>query len=678
MLRIRVLFITLFLMILCFPGLSQGQQSWSGILSPARADANWPNVGASIPSGTLPNCAQQPSSNTPAAVSAAFTADAGGSSYCQINIPAGTYNISGTFVLQYSGKANVVLNGAGPNSTFFVWNGSGSMNCNGLNSTNVCVWNGDSATNAGSGHWPNTATMSGTMTQGTTTLNLSNFTNLKVGSEIEIAQQDASSDNGNAWFCGSSGFTGSCSQQGGAQAPTINGVNATETQMVTVTSCGTSTFGASCSSGTVNITPGIKATNWSTSNSPTAAWSNTMPIYNVGVQNMSFDVSGTTARIFTECHDCSNVWFHNLRQINGTVTGQASTNHMIIWQSNHVTVDSSYFYGSNPQMEGYGIDWDAATSDSLAYNNIGQHVATSYITETASGNVYAYNYAVDNYFGSGWQQCDELHHAGGDYFTLWEGNVGICGGGDDIHGTHFANTWYRTYLSGFDPATETGAKYDNTSAFQDMSYARYDNLVANVLGTQGYHNTYQNVGVGGNPSSCPSFNQTSIYRLGFGNQNEIPWSPACIGSPYTIDNDNLVNGSIMRWANYDVVNGSVQENSSETAASAPTYAGLGSPATTFPPSLYLTSQPSWWVFPSGTTSPWPGIGPDVTGGNISGTAGHAWLNPAANCYLNVMKGSTNGSSGPLSFDPNSCYPAGAVSSSSGPSAPTNLTGTVVQ
>jgi hypothetical protein len=585
-------------------------------------------------------------------------------------------------VLQYAGKANVILNGAGPNSTFFVWDGPGSMNCNGLNTTNFCVWNGDSASNAGSGNWANSASVLGGIATGSTTLNLSRVSNLKVGSQLQIAQLDPSSDNGNAWFCQSTGSPGTCSQQGVAPAPEISGKGASESQIVTVTACGSSAFGAGCTSGTVTIAPAIKAPNWSLSNSPTAYWSGTLPISNVGIQNISLDVSAITAHIFTECHDCSNVWFSNMRQINGTVAGQASTNHMIIWQSNHVTIANSYLYGSNPKSEGYGIDWAAGTSDSLAYNNIGQHIATSYITETGVGNVYAYNYAVDNYFGSGWQQCDQLHHAAGDYYNLWEGNVGICAGGDDIHGTHFANTFYREYLSGFDPGTETGVKYDNTSAFQNMAYARYDNIVAGVFGTTGYHNTYQNVGLGGNPGVCPSFNQTSIYRLNFGNQNQLPWSPTCTGDGY-IDNDDLVHDTLMRWGNYDVVTAAVRYctgngspfgcDEDERGDDEPTYPGLSNPSSTFPASFYLSSRPPWWVFPGGDpATPWPAIGPDISGGNIPGSAGHAYFNPAASCYRNVMGGLTGGTSGPLAFDPSSCYAAPPLDR---PQPPTNLSAT---
>ena len=48
--------------------------------------------------------------------------------------------------------------------------------------------------------------------------------------------------------------------------------------------------------------------------------------------------------------------------------------------------------------------------------------------------------------------------------------------------------------------------------------------------------------------------------------------------------------------------------------------------------------------------------------------GHAYLNPAANCYLNVLGGQANGSSGgPLNFNAATCY-----GNSGTPTAPTNL------
>jgi hypothetical protein len=77
------------------------------------------------------------------------------------------------------------------------------------------------------------------------------------------------------------------------------------------------------------------------------------------------------------------------------------------------------------------------------------------------------------------------------------------------------------------------------------------------------------------------------------------------------------------------------------------------------------SKPSWW----NSNIPWPAIGPDIAGGNIANVGGHANHIPAANCYLNVMKGPTNGAATVMSFDASSCY---SSASSVSPGAPTNL------
>lgn len=664
------------------------QAPWTGLLSGARA-TDWTGVGATIPRGIIPPCATQPTFSTgtdPAvAITTAFNADAGGANYCQIDIPAGTYQVTGTLNFDYQGKANVVISGAGPDRTHLVWTAVPPSRCNGLSRTALCVWNGDQESNASQFQFQNLANVTGGLTQGSMQIALANISGpvpLRVGSILEFQQADPASDNGNAWFCGTTGFQGSCSQQGGDNGPGIIPGDpgyagsqfewANLSQLVVVTGCGTTTYGADCTSDAVTIDSPIKAPDWSATALTVANWSNRLPISNVGVEGMSLDLSGVVSNentgvalgIVTECHLCSNVWFSNLAQYSGTaaptnrglVPGQAVSNHFLPWQSNHVTIQHSYMYGSNPQANGYGIDWAASTSDSLAINNISQHIAAAYITEHGIGDVFAYNYAVDDFFGSNWQSCDQIEHDAGDYDLLWEGNVGICAGEDDIHGSHLFDTFYRDYLSGFDPATEAGPKTDNTLAVQLMAYSRYTNFVANVLGTAGYHNTYENVGLGGNPNDCPRYNETAIYSLNFGDQNEIPYSPGCFGTSFTIDNDDLVAATLMRWGNYDVVTGAVRKNLSETASTAPVYPGLSHPSTAFPASFFLSAKPSWWLFPNGKKAPWPAIGPDVTGGNIAGTAGHAWLNPAANCYLNVLGGKVDGSSGPLyNFTADTCY-----------------------
>jgi hypothetical protein len=388
-----------------FPTTAQAQ-AWSGLLATSRAEANWPNAGATIPSGSIAACATQPSSNTPAAISAAFAADAGGGSYCQINIPAGTYSITGQFNLEYAGKANVILSGAGANQTFFVYTPSGLGSGCTLGETALCVWNGDGTVNAGTElNYANSTSVSSGYSQGSTSLTLASHTNLKVGSLIQIAEADPATDPGNIWPCQSS----SCDQTGSSSSPFLSGTSYSESQTFQITACGTSTYGASCTSNTVTISSPIYAPNWNSAQSPTAWWSSSLPIENVGVQNLSIDVSQTTTTnddggilIITQCQMCNNVWFSGVRQINDDTQGVAARNHMLMTGSTHLTVASSYLYGANPNANGYGVDWGYGTSDSIAYNNITQHMPSGYMMETSIGNVFAYNFSVDNYFGSNW------------------------------------------------------------------------------------------------------------------------------------------------------------------------------------------------------------------------------------------------------------------------------------
>ena len=655
-------------------------QAWSGLINTNRA-IDWTGAGATIPGTLPPNCATQPSAHTVAALNTAIVADEGGASYCTIDISSwGATSVTGTILVQYAGKANIVINGGGPNVTKLTWTATPSNPCIGFNATNVCLYNGDSSINSHTLSWANNATISSGYAQGSTSMVLSTHTNLQVGSLIQIAQNDLATDPGNGpWFCQSDGANGDCTQQGTDTSPSTPSP-ASETQMVTVTGCGATTFHTACTSNTVTFTPAIYAPNFTSGQTPKGWWQSTFPLYNVGIQNISINVAGITAGTIWETLAANNVWFTNDTSINGTGAGSAATNHYQMYQSTNVTVAFNYMYGANPQYNGYGLDCGGGTSNSLFLSNITQHMPTGQITETCDGSVFAYNYSVDNYYGSNWQQSDQLTHDAGSYYVLWEGNIGIMSSGDDIHGTSAWITRYRNYISGFDPTTNDGGVNSNVIALEHMAYDRYDNDVANVLGTAGENTKYQYAMA--SATDCGPGDTGYVYVLGNSDQNVTTWTASgaggCYPGGFTINSDLLVATSLMRWGNWDDVTNAVREckagsaspcTADETGSGAPTYPGLASPSTTFPQSFIFSSQPSWWVFPSGTASPWPGIGPDVTGGDISGTGGHANLNPAANCYLKVMGGLTNGTSGPLTYNPSACYPA---SSNPTPAAATNL------
>jgi hypothetical protein len=481
---------------------------------------------------------------------------------------------------------------------------------------------------------------------------------MQVGSMLILDQQDDASDTGNVYVCQTYGSDGSCSQQGaGGNAK----ADRAQTQSVQVTAI---------SGNTVTIAPGLYAPQWTSAKSPEASWSSTLPIAGFGIENLTLDFSGAGSGGFgIMFQNATNCWVKNVRSVNGVNTGASFATHVMMYQSNHITVRDSYFYGSNPASEGYGVNPNIGSSDVLVENNITQHVATGYIGMGTTGTVFGYNYAVDNYFGGAWQQGDSFHHTVFDDYVLWEGHEGIGFVADDIHGTSAFLTQFRSYFSGHDPATENGAKTEATFAYFPMANSRYFNLVGSVLGTQSYHTKYEYSPASNSDCGNDGTGATAVLVFGFSQQGGAMFAPSsgsaanCSANYGTFDIYDDTSqytgsntGNIMLWGNYAACTGdsncnAVRWQSSENASGASTYPGLSSPSQTLPASFYYSSQPSWWP----SSIHWPPIGPDVTGGNVANVGGHVYLNPAANCYLNVMGGLTSGSSGALTFNANTCY-----------------------
>ena len=624
-------------------------QQWAGYLSSQRA-IDWSSNGATIVNRTS-QCGSTIAaySGSAATINSALTACAGSNGYVQL--AAGTFTLSSSIITSAS---NVTLRGMGPDQTFIVFTAT-STNCNGVGGTSFCAWNGSS----GSFQFPssgNIANVTGTMTSGTTSLTFSNTTALAIGKIVIFTQNDDAADPGNIWVSQTNGFNGAASQQGGSG---VAKAGAAQSQNVIVTNI---------SGSTVTFTPGLYAPNWVSGKSPTGWWSNLAPLTGFGIEKLSLDYSNLgTKENGIEFHEAMGCWIKEVRSINSVASGGATHKHVNVYNSNHITVRDSYFYGASPTSEGYGVDFGPGSSNNLEENNIFQHLPTGRITETSCCNVFGYSYSVDNYYNNGapnWQQQGEFHHGAGDYYNLFEGSQNVSGfDGDDIHGTSFFITHFREYLAGHDPTTTlpTAPKTQATFAYFPFANQRYYNIVGSVLGTQSYHTHYQNVPVTANPPDCTGANGDSahsVFVFGFGDQAGSGYSPACLGSAFTIYNDPLVASSQMRWGNYAACTGdaacnAVRFQSSEDGSAAPVYPAISSPPTTLPNSFYYASQPAWW--PAGFH--WPPTGPDVTGGSGPNVGGHVYLNPAANCSLNVMGGSTNGSTGPLTFTPSACYTA---------------------
>ena len=384
---------------------------------------------------------------------------------------------------------------------------------------------------------------------------------------------------------------------------------------------------------TVVITPGLYMPNWRSSQSPQVWWSTDTPISMSGIENLSLDHagSGTTIESGIYFFNASNCWVRNVRSLN------ANRNHVWLYQSAHLTVRDSYFYGTaHAASESYAIE-QFMTSDNLIENNIFQHITAPMQNVGATGSVFGYNFAVDDYYGvaPAWQQSSSYHHAAGNSFFLWEGNDGPGLTADDIHGsshfiTAFRNVW---------PGWESG-KTQETIPIHLEAWNRFYNFVGNVLGKSGYHTKYEAAASSPTDGGSEPVGNRSIYTLGYsGNQgtNQFP-----------IPNDTLVKATMMRWGNFDTVRAAAQWNAGEVPTGPGRFANAVPPDHALPDSLYLSAKPAWFIVKSGAI-PWPAIGPDISGGED--TTGHAYRIPAHVCYDNTPR-----TSGILNFDANLCYP----------------------
>jgi hypothetical protein len=364
--------------------------------------------------------------------------------------------------------------------------------------------------------------------------------------------------------------------------------------------------------------------NWRSSQSPGIFWNGSAPVITGnGVENLSLNITNaneTGGIVMLHVSDC---WVKGIRSIN------ADRSHVWFFKAMRNTVRDSYFYGTqNAASQSYGVE-GYSTGDNLIENNIFQHV-TGPIKHNGSdtGTVAGYNFSIDDNYtpSSNWMIPTIGYHEVGISFLLHEGNDGLGALHDGIHGTTQLNTLFRNHFYG--DVWNNPPKSSNTAVINIASYGRYFNVIGNVLGRTGYYTTYE--------SNLDEASK-AIFALG--------WSPE-IG---TVPDDPLTKNTLMRWGNYDTVSSAVRFNASEVPSSIGNLANPLPASQTLPKSLYLTAKPGWWP----SSIPWPPIGPDITGGNVSGYGGHANKNPARVCYETTSK--TNNI---LNFNPAACYGTG--------------------
>ena len=532
-----------------------------------------------------------------------------------VKLNAGTYTLSGGLMFE---KSNVTLRGEGPHQTFLRF--SSGNGCMGL-WANVCIKNSGLPNSENPG---TVANWIGGFAKGSTTITLSTTSGLGVGNLLVLDQlDDGSADTGQIWVC----QTSACASEGGSAGRP----GRAQMQFVKVTAVNGST---------VTISPGIYMPNWRSDRSPQAWWIS--PVTGVGIEDVSLEHAGSGTGVMAGVYvgNAVDSWIRNVRSLN------ANRNHIWLYESAHIEVRDSYFYGTlNGASQSYGVE-TRMSSDLRIENNIFQHITAPMMTGNSNATVYGYNYAIDDYYYvTAWQQASSYFHDAGVDSVLWEGNDGIGWTADNTHGTSHFGTAFRNYWSGRDNED----KFAQTSPIILQSTNRYTNIIGNVLGTPGYHTNYECAPTSTTTASCSGSGNASIYSIGWsGNE----------GAKGSLPNDMLVKSTMMRWGNYDVTSGT-RFDSAEVPSALSAYRNAVPASRTLPASLYLATKPGWFK------TAWPPIGPDVTGGDISGLDGHAFKIPARLCFEQ-----TQTTDGILNFNGASCYTGG--SNATAPGAPTGV------
>jgi hypothetical protein len=662
----------------------------SGVLAPGRF-SNWtPGVIGGIPA-TRTQCTTSAcntvvssgASSTSAQINAAISS-APANTY--VSLPAGTYaNVTGC--ISFGGVSNVTLRGAGANQTFLA--PTSTSGCGGGSIGMVSTANSYGSPQNGP------VAVSGNVVQGSTTVTLASVPNLVVGNPMILDELDPSCDNGGIFVNGTgSGYTCTATSPGlNGPYNTIGGGNGIrggsgcsngpggcyhQQQIVMVTSCsGVTTVGTACSGTNVQVGfyPGLHMPNWSTANM--FAWWATKPIQADGVEDLNVNSANNPAANSIEIENCQGCW------VKGVTSQQSSESHVQLLYSNFATIRNNYFYlTQNTTTVSYGVECFSC-SDSLVENNIFHSVTTPMINNGPStGNVWGYNFTVNDYFTSGPDYSIPARgdHAAGSDTNLTEGNISDGITGDVIHGSANMMTFFRNYYPVQPACWQGGSSYASATygsctsgitVMQVYAFHRFYTLIGNVLGTPGVITHYCNGGTG--CSGAFTANNSNALGVGYGNG--------------AVGNDANTVSTIMLWGNADSGTGftTPRFNCSEVPQFPAQGAATGSmygvqfpylnpcPASdTLPASFYYSAKPSWWP----SSKPWPIIGPDVTGGNVSGVNGMVYTNPAEDCYLNTMGGNPNGEETLLSFNEATCYGTGGSGSQS-PNPPTGVSGSAV-
>jgi hypothetical protein len=629
-------------------------QNWSGILSASRA-MDWSGVGATIVNRTT-QCGSTIAAYTGTAATI-NTAISGCSAGQFVLLGSGTFTLSSG--IQF-GTNNVTLRGSGADVTILNISGSQSNGCHYfLNQAITLCTSGAGSSGLGVDSPDHTATWSAGYSQGTTVITLSSTTGmvagaLGTGTTLWLDQLNDASDGypaaGDLFICASG-----CSNQGGGDQIGRAGRGQIEGHLVTA-----------INGSNVTISPGLQMPNWRSGQTPGAWWNNAATVLvGAGLENFTLDYTAGNGNDGIELVNCTDCWVKGVKLVNTLSSYTGTLFGITTIQGFANTTRDSYFYGPANQSQGavnqeYSFE-EMVVSYSLRENNIFHHVRDGIIPNAPTwGNVWSYNYVDDSFYsGPG------IIEHGQSGMNLAEGNDEANASADIIHGTHVMDTFFRNAHNGTQHNPGSG---EPTAGFAMYSLVRFHNFIGNVLGSTAW-NTYE---------TDQAHGSSSIYEFG--------WQGT--GSGTTVPNDANVQRTVMRWGNYDSVNAANRFVNAEVPSGITNFPNPIPGSQNLPPSFYLPTTLhancgtglAWWKNALNACVPFPPIGPDVSGGSVATSGGHAYKIPARVCFETMANDSAYPTSSPRIkvFTPTSCYQNDPVSSPMAAPAPVMFVGTVKQ
>ena len=212
----------------------------------------------------------------------------------------------------------------------------------------------------------------------------------------------------------------------------------------------------------------------------------------------------------------------------------------------------------------------AEGSSSLVENNVYHDTSNGPILMWgASGNVVAYNYAnavFRTQQRDSWFWPNSWTHGAHPSFNLWEGNVLAGINWDGYWGSASHNVAFRNRVTSLDPDAGLVPGHVEVAAILIETNNHFMSVVGNVLGTDGWTDSYEEIGT-------RYWGANLVYATGTGGDGD----PACFDT-------------LFRDRNYDYSTGSIPRCGD---AGEPSCQGADETAE-LPDSLYLSGKPAWF------------------------------------------------------------------------------------